>query len=1073
MVDLPKVPRRLVTTEAPNSPLTAAAVAAPYASLGQALDKMGGALDDVSVDMAKEAGSRAVTMDEQGNLQVQQMPAIGRAGEAFNRTAQMTYLAQLEPNIKKTVLEKRMEFDGRPQAFQEWADQYGAELASGQPTDTLARSVALLADRHLSSAYSGLALSRHAQDVTNNRVVLKQSLDTLDNDLAALARAGGTDSPEYKTRLADYFERQRQAQTDPTLNYTPDKAKADVADMATRHEVWSIIGNVRRTAESKSVDEAGAPNGGIAKAKEIAESILTNRSLNLDQDTREKYYRVAISEIKQLSAENRVLQSQLNIEATSWVKSLHEGNVDAAGVRDFLSRASEAGATRAVATVAREAAAQSWYRDWFSKLPAEDRAAVVSDMSGKKDSRTYEDRVIGVESGGNATAQSPASSAFGAGQFVKGTWLGLIKKARPDLAAGKTDTEILAMRADPVLSREMVGVYKQQNAGVLTAQGIAPTERNLYLAHFLGPGDAVRVLASDPGAPIRGLIDDRSIAANQWLLTRAPTAGALIAWAGRKMGQAPTLPDSLKSADNPTRLAFLNTAQKSLKSDLKDNFATVEKTINSGVTPSPGDMAALGAMVFAVGDPDQQQRMLELGVKAELGESYIRATPTEREAIKSQLQSRYATGGQEFVGELSTYADTLNQRVTTAYKTDPYGASAQYGQRPVLPPVSPQDPAGVAAGLQSRVSEQTLIREQQGMQAFSALRPAEADAWKTTLTQGDVSAGAGFLNQIMALPSDVAMATMTSKPMADGIKGMVFSRDPARMEVGLTALDRLWRTDPTAATNAVGNEAIDRLQVWQGLRDSFSSAEIAERLNTIDDPSRAAAREQLKKVAASETDKMVAADVASKFATGIYGLRWATGGNAYAPSDGLTAQELTAEFKTIRTSLRTYGVDGDKADELAFKRLEQTWGPSAANGNQVMKYPPEKYYPSIGRSHAWLNDEVKAAVEGAMGPRFDTSQGLVGDVEVPITGAENWKVIGLVPAPNTAARIARGEPPAYSIVVQKRNGMIETVIDKDGRSAVTFDPTSYVDRYETDMRARERRVKDNLAAARSFDGVQP
>ena len=132
MVDLPQVPRRLAVTEAPSTPLTADAVASPYANLGRAMDKLGGALEDVGVDMAKEAGKRAVTMDGEGNLSVQAMPPLGKAAEAFNRTAQMTYLSRVEPDIKNKVLEARIRFDGKPQAFQEWADQYGGELVSGQ-----------------------------------------------------------------------------------------------------------------------------------------------------------------------------------------------------------------------------------------------------------------------------------------------------------------------------------------------------------------------------------------------------------------------------------------------------------------------------------------------------------------------------------------------------------------------------------------------------------------------------------------------------------------------------------------------------------------------------------------------------------------------------------------------------------------------------------------------------------------------------------------------------------------------------------------------------------------------------
>ena len=1161
MVDLPTVPRQLVTTEAPNPGISAGDVIAPFAHQAAAMDKLGGALEDVGVDIAKEAGKHAVTTDDQGNLQVSTLPPIGKAAEAFNRSAQMTYLTQLEPNIKEKVLAKRLELDGNPGAFHDWAAQYTGELADGQPSDELRNSVKQLAERHTSSAYQGMAIARHSQDVTNNRVALKDGRDALDNDLAMLSRDGGTDSPAYQGRLADYLARQKQAQADPSLNYPESKAKADLDDMTMRHAVWGIIGAVRKTAEDKSADATGAPNGGVAKARDIADSILTDGSLNLSQEKRQQFYKVAVSEIKQLSAENRVLQSQLNVEAQSWTKSLKEGNTDAAGVRDFLTRAADAGATKAFAAVARESASQTWYRDWFSKLPAEDRANVVADMSGNADTRTYLDKVASVESGNNPNAQSSTSSAAGLFQYTRGTWLPLIKQVRPELA-GKSDDELLALRKDPATARQVATVDADRNAGILAGQGIAPTDANKYVLHVLGQTDGIATLSAAPGTPLKGLISDAAIAANSDLFSRAPTSGAFVQWAQRKMGQAPTLPQAIAAADNPTRLSFLSTASRELKSTLKDNLGTIEKTITSGVQPSNSDMDALGALVHAVGDDDQKTRIVELAAKSQFGAAYINGSPTEREAMASQLKAKYATGGQAIVGELSDYAGTLNQRVSQAYKEDPYGASSQYGARPVLPGVTPQDPNGVAPGLQARVPEQTLIRNQQGLPAFTALRPAEADAWKTVLTQGDVQQAAGFLNSVAALPQDVAQATIASKPIADGIKGMVFSRDPARMEVGLTTLDRAWRTDPNATEKAVGKEAVDRMQVWQGLRDSFSSAEIAERLNPIDDPSKATARDALKATAEKETDKLAPADVANKFATGIYGTRWLAGGAANTPSNDLTAQELTAEYKTIRTALRTYGVDGDKADELAMKRLQQSWGPSAVNGNQVMKYPPEKYYPNIGGSHAWLNDEVTAAVTSAIGPRYGnlspapagtpaglvepgnidlskrpqvrTPEGIatvrslgvnidgketviptvsddgrimsndeavatyrktgkhlgkfenvdqasaygqalheaqaayyggsqktfVGDSEIDTSGgSQNWKVVGLVPAPNTGARIQRNEVPAYSIVIQKRNGELETVIDKAGRSAVTFDPKSYVDRYEGDMRARETQTK--------------
>jgi soluble lytic murein transglycosylase-like protein len=69
------------------------------------------------------------------------------------------------------------------------------------------------------------------------------------------------------------------------------------------------------------------------------------------------------------------------------------------------------------------------------------------------------DSIIGAESGGNPNATNPTSSASGLGQFIDSTWLNTIKTARPDLAEGKSDAELLALKTNPELSRQMTEAY--------------------------------------------------------------------------------------------------------------------------------------------------------------------------------------------------------------------------------------------------------------------------------------------------------------------------------------------------------------------------------------------------------------------------------------------------------------------------------------------------------------------------------------------------------------------------------------------------------------------------------------
>lgn len=125
---------------------------------------------------------------------------------------------------------------------------------------------------------------------------------------------------------------------------------------------------------------------------------------------------------------------------------------------------------------------------------------------------TYLDTLIGKESSGNASAKNPNSSATGLGQFTTGTWGSLAAK-RPELGLtpdGRTDPE-QAKRATLALAEE--------NAKVLQANGgHAPTDGNLYLAHFLGGGGAARFLTGlnqNPDAPAIAYVGADQAAANK------------------------------------------------------------------------------------------------------------------------------------------------------------------------------------------------------------------------------------------------------------------------------------------------------------------------------------------------------------------------------------------------------------------------------------------------------------------------------------------------------------------------------------------------------------------------------
>ena len=143
------------------------------------------------------------------------------------------------------------------------------------------------------------------------------------------------------------------------------------------------------------------------------------------------------------------------------------------------------------------------------------------------------DQIIKVESAGVATAKNPLSTATGLGQFIESTWLRMMRDYRPDLSAKMSRRDLLNLRFDPTLSREMVQNLARENENFLRSRGHRVDAGRLYLSHFLGPAGAHRVLSSPDNATVRAVMGAGVVNANPFL--RNYSIADLKAWAQRKM----------------------------------------------------------------------------------------------------------------------------------------------------------------------------------------------------------------------------------------------------------------------------------------------------------------------------------------------------------------------------------------------------------------------------------------------------------------------------------------------------------------------------------------------------------
>jgi hypothetical protein len=151
----------------------------------------------------------------------------------------------------------------------------------------------------------------------------------------------------------------------------------------------------------------------------------------------------------------------------------------------------------------------------------------------------YLEKMIQAESGGRNIANqsgaggAPTSSAFGLGQMLEGTFKGLVKGAGAgNPLKGKTFEDY---KIDLDLQREALTQFTDQNRRHLERARVSTTDAALYLAHFLGPGGAVKALKAGDSAPIGSVVSPDQIEANPNLKKMVDVAD-LKQWADQKMG---------------------------------------------------------------------------------------------------------------------------------------------------------------------------------------------------------------------------------------------------------------------------------------------------------------------------------------------------------------------------------------------------------------------------------------------------------------------------------------------------------------------------------------------------------
>src|SRR5215813_12979218 len=113
------------------------------------------------------------------------------------------------------------------------------------------------------------------------------------------------------------------------------------------------------------------------------------------------------------------------------------------------------------------------------------------ELSGNNAIAIVVERIIDAESNGCPNLKNTRSTASGAGQFLDETWVRLIRAYRPDIAR-RSEREVLELRRDPELAREITTRLAEQSAAKLRQHGFPVTQGTLYWHILLAPRELWR-----------------------------------------------------------------------------------------------------------------------------------------------------------------------------------------------------------------------------------------------------------------------------------------------------------------------------------------------------------------------------------------------------------------------------------------------------------------------------------------------------------------------------------------------------------------------------------------------------
>jgi GH24 family phage-related lysozyme (muramidase) len=1068
VVKLPTVPRRFITTQVTRSALSESERAAPYRELGRALDNLGQGISDVAETVGEEQGRKAVVYDEAGNPSYEEMPLFtGRAGRAYNRSAQVAFMAAKETQAQVDLQRLRIQHANDPDGFRAASEAYLSQSLSNAP-EAARPAVQASLGRAIAGHTTGLMADKYRIDTARDADRFKTREQQLDRDLTTLAETGGVDTDEYRQKWQDYRAIIEEQQADPRFKVSRETAEERLQQRFRNSEVAVITGDARRIFNA---------TGDLAGTFKRVETLLDEPSLKLTPEEKITYRNRIVSAVQGSAAVRAADIDQLKLRAGSMVTSLQNGELkpdnesisgliaQARGLRQY-GLASQLTAARTVAqytgmiTAGLPGARAQAMRDLREQLASQARGDVASSGGGSAAAllRRFEGfretpywDVNALRTGfGSDTVTRPDGTVV---PVTAGTRVSR-EDAERDLARRVTEFEGVA--TGQVGEAAWKALPDNARAG-LTSVAYNYGELPDSVVAAVRTGDVHEIARAVYG--LRG--HNGGINADR----RQSEANVIRGVAGG-LGADPAVSQAYGAA--------VQRVQKIYDDSAKEVFDRVEAAHKAGQQATPDEYAALAELAPMIGDAKLRKSIgehfaAEGGAQAVMAEGPVRA----REILDGLNEAAAQGKAPPAARDVADRVQKQLKNVETVVKDDTSQAAQLYMPE-VARPTAPLDlssPEALAAGIDARQRNQRLVQHwASDMEVGGLFSDRDIEALKYGLANGSTEQVVATLNTMTrTLSADDWRVAFGKDGLRDALLGLTTTGDPQKMQAAYALLDVERRRNPLEFEQRFTKDARVRLDDWITRQSTMSPGQIAEEQRRYEDPMQRKAREDAREAALKLVDKVTPQDIVNRMGGWTYtflGSGFAPGVPASADAAVLPRKMLN-EWKQEFADYYVRSGNEGQAGKLAMQAVQKKWRPSALAGGAIMEHPPEASYPLVDDSHAWLKAQADEKIVSRM-------LEFTGDTERYAPVIRGFKVqpvidYRLVADPTTEADIRQGRPPSYQVVIQ-RDGQYEVM---PGR--LSFDPAQAQEaaraRFEAERGRRDEQrivgLNDTGGAARA------